>query len=153
MQVWQIIMPIFCVTKMVVLSKKTTHSYNRGYTTHYTCACKYHDRVHTLLLKCMRDCRKSVYDTINALFFSCFMFFGSCKIGQFDTIMQNRTIWHCEKFSPTVLKKVVIGQQCISNDIFGPNSCQEIKYVFMCGPCRARIWYRLIIQDNFQSKR
>ena len=76
----------------------------------------------------------------------------SCKIGQFDTIMQNRTIWHCEKFSPTVLKKVVIGQQCISNDIFGPNSCQEIKYVFMCGPCRAWIWYRLIIQDNFQLK-
>ena len=77
----------------------------------------------------------------------------SGKIGQFDTIMQNRTIWHCEKFSLTVWKKVVIGQQCISYDIFGPNSCQEIKYVFMCGPCRARIWYRLIIQDNFQSKR
>ena len=39
----------------------------------------------------------------------------SCKIGQFDTIMQNRTIWHREKFSPTVLKKVVIGQQCQDN--------------------------------------
>ena len=31
------------------------------------------------------------------------------------------------------LKKGVIGQQCTSNHIFGPSSCQDIKYVFMCG--------------------
>ena len=44
------------------------------------------------------------------------------------------------------------GQQCTSN-IFRPNSCQEIKYVFVCGPCLAQIWDKLIIQGSFQPKR
>ena len=44
------------------------------------------------------------------------------------------------------------GQQCTSN-IFRPNSCQEIKYVFVCGPCLAQIRDKLIIQGSFQPKR
>ena len=63
--------------------------------------------------------------------------------GQFDTADNLTPRWWGGQFDTaktlhqSFKKKVVIGLQFMSNHIFGPNSCREIKYVFMCTHCRA----------------
>ena len=134
MQVWQIIMPFFCVTKVVVLSKKTTYSYNRGYTTHYRGACKYHERVHTLLVKCMRDCRKSVYDTIKGLFF----FHVSCFFGIFGLLTFLSVIFHF-LFFECLSSDIDIWLQVVNKlvRIPPPSSCLP----FRSQPCWSWTWW------------
>ena len=124
--------------------KGWTFKYNCGIsskaigTPYFPCGFGNRDYIFTLFVPFVHTC--FVFNCIRDLYYSdlpIFLQFQPLKsleltstIDSADNLTQ-RKISH-QQFEE---KKVVIDQQCTSHPIFVPNSCQEIKYFFMWGPC------------------